>query len=240
MSGMMRANMRDMSRTCQRDLSRSLAVCAAGIIPRMLREEIIERVKGCLVARGIPQRKWATWLASVGLGRDLIRDWERKGPMPRVDTLATLADELKVPRGWLAYGEGTAIAASMQLVPLVSWVAASAFADPGQVDHLEPETDRLTVGDLAAGRYIALTVVGDSMNMIATDGSVIVIDLEQRALDPRGFYVFGNSEGHATFKRYMSSPPRLSPYSTNPIHEAIEIDSGFQVIGRVVRVLTWC
>ena len=75
------------------------------------------------------------------------------------------------------------------------------------------------------------------MDRIAPDGSTVVINISDRELRPRSFYVFRQSDS-ATFKRYMECPARLEPFSTNPTHEAIAIDNDIDVIGRAVRVIT--
>ena len=75
------------------------------------------------------------------------------------------------------------------------------------------------------------------MDRIAGDGSVVIANIADRELRPRGFFIFRHGDG-ATFKRYMDSPPRLEPFSNNPAHEAIALESDMQVIARAVRVIT--
>ena len=91
---------------------------------------------------------------------------------------------------------------------------------------------------LPPGDYLALRVVGDSMNLIAPEGAVIIVDRADTLLQPRGYYVFATPDhAEATFKRWMSRPDRLEPYSTNPAHEAIYLESPPTVIGRVRKVM---
>ncbi|QTL01935.1 S24 family peptidase [Aquabacter sp. L1I39] len=181
---------------------------------------------------------------AAGLGRDVIRDIHRKPKiLPRIDTLATLAVELGTTPEWLAFGRGAedpaALQASVRAIPLVSWVAASAFAAADVSAAPGEEWPTVEVAGLPAGDYFALTVQGDSMNRIAVHHSTIIVRRTDRTLVDRGFYVFVSEEG-STFKRYRAKdgPPRLEPYSTNSAHETIFPNGEVRVVGRVARVIT--
>ncbi|WP_088183986.1 LexA family protein [Sphingobium sp. Z007] len=81
----------------------------------------------------------------------------------------------------------------------------------------------------------ALTVEGDSMDLVVPDGSTIIIDPMDVDLWPGRYYVIENGEGETTFKQYEESPARLVPCSSNPAHEEIPISGGgFRVVGRVI------
>lgn len=121
-------------------------------------------------------------------------------------------------------------------IPIISWVAASSFADTPDVE-LNEEAPRLRMYGIKPGRYIALKVCGDSMDRVAPEGSIAIVDLQDRELFPRRCYIFQRETGGATFKRYMISPARLDPSSTNPAHLPIEMGPGIGVIGRVVKVI---
>lgn len=170
-----------------------------------------------------------------GHGPDLIRDWKReKAPLPRLDSLQKLAEVMGVKAGWLAFGDNFENRIVGREVPLISWVAASRYADTGDATSVE-DAPRIVVDSRITARAFALRVIGDSMNRIADEGAVIVVDPEQTDLLPRKYYVFASSEG-VTFKRYMAQPPRIEPFSTNTSHEALEITPDTRVIGRVVSV----
>lgn len=124
----------------------------------------------------------------------------------------------------------------VQLVPKISWVAASKMSDTG--DALDPaEAPKIATSDLPTGDWFALKVSGDSMNKIAPDGSVILINQKEQKLVNGAYYVFGD-RGAATFKQYASKPiPMLMPCSSNDVHKPIIPTKHFQVVGRVRRVL---
>jgi len=210
------------------------ATTASGNIPAMsttLKDQILRRIE-----RRLDELKLSANAAGIasGLGKDLIRDWRRSKALPRLDSLAKLAPVLKTSPEWLAYEVGPDSVRDVS-VPIVSWVAASRFVDVPQIlDASDAPT--LSVGDIGNGKHLALEVKGDSMNLVAPEGSKIVVALDQRELLPRRFYVF-IKDGSATFKRYMVGPERLDPFSTNGEHEALPIDETTAVIGRVVRVI---
>lgn len=122
-------------------------------------------------------------------------------------------------------------------VPLLSWVSAGRLAAQETVTAANVRKTLLATG-LPPGDWIALEVEGDSMNLVAPDGSIIFVDRSDDKMIVGRFYVFASEHGEATFKRYRSGPFRLQPYSTNPDHETIYPTTEMRVIGRVRRVLT--
>lgn len=122
-------------------------------------------------------------------------------------------------------------------VPLLSLVSASNLRD--QPTITETDIERwIKVADLPTGDWFALGVDGDSMNRIAPDGSVILVNRADHRLVDSRFYVFSAETGAATFKQYKRKPDRLQPYSTNPEHFSIPASDGIYVVGRVRRVIT--
>ncbi|MBB6308939.1 S24 family peptidase [Xanthobacter tagetidis] len=162
-----------------------------------------------------------------------VARWE-KGSLPARAILPQLAALAGMPEPEFFYGDGP-----VKTVPLVSWVAASGFAQMTPTHAVDAER-HLTIGDLPSGDYFALSVRGDSMDRVAPDAAIIIANRNEIELQHRKFYVF-ESRGETTFKRAMLRPRlRLDPYSTNPEHEPIfppEPES-VRVLGRVVRVIT--
>ena len=122
-------------------------------------------------------------------------------------------------------------------MPLVSWVAATGFSETTAVERGD-ELHYLPVPSLPRGDFLALRVVGDLMNLVAPEGSTIVVDRADTTLKPGNFYVFTTPDlSEATFKRWRTRPDRLEPYSTNPAHETIFLETSPTVIGRVRKVM---
>jgi SOS-response transcriptional repressor LexA len=187
----------------------------------------------------------------AGLERTFLSQLRRSpNRWPRVDNLQRICDALGLRMYWVTTGLGPRlvgehdVGADVAHVPMTSWeaplvssVAATSFAETGAVEG-GAELPRILAPGLPRGDYIALRVVGDSMNLIAPEGSIIVVDRADTALRPRAFYVFATPDhAEATFKRWMSKPDRLEPYSTNPAYETIFPDRPPVVIGRVRKVM---
>ncbi|WP_081740332.1 LexA family transcriptional regulator [Afipia sp. P52-10] len=122
-------------------------------------------------------------------------------------------------------------------VPLLSFVSAGRLAHQEGVKRTDIKKYVLAA-DLPRGDWIALEVMGDSMNLIAPEGSHIYVNRADDHLVNNAFYVFHTPEGDVTFKRYRAgAKPRLQPYSTNPDHETIHPTGELHVFGRVGRVV---
>lgn len=198
--------------------------------------ELRDRIRARLREIGKSARK-----ASLdgGLHRDAIRNILRaKSRNPRRDTLEGVARGLEwslealleLPTGGNVTQHGQPIVD----VPLISWVQAGALtetADPyaiGDAEEFIPIAHRRK-------SLIALRVQGASMNRVAPDGSVIIVDYADRTLVSGGYYVVKHGEG-ATFKRYRANPDRLEPDSTEPF-DTVFVHGELVVVGRVTQVV---
>ena len=174
-----------------------------------------------------------------GLHRDAIRNILRtKSKNPRRDTLDGLARgldwSLEELLGLPGHGNVSRIDEPVFDVPLISWVAAgqlSETADPYQTgdaaEYIAVTHKRNTL--------IALRVHGLSMNRIAPDGSMIIVDYADKVLTSGQYYVI-KLGGQATFKRYRSNPDRFEPDSTEP-QDTVFVDGETEVVGRVIQVV---
>lgn len=122
-------------------------------------------------------------------------------------------------------------------VPVISWVSAGALVMPDSNIDLDdcPLIDVCGLDE--TGDWIALRVVGDSMDRISPPDSVIIINRKDKRLVANACYVIADIEGKATYKRYRPSPKRFEPVSTNPDHEPIFPHRDPSVIGRVRMTL---
>lgn len=89
-----------------------------------------------------------------------------------------------------------------------------------------------------ADNPVALEVRGTSMNRVAPPRSFIVVDPAQRHPED-GWAVIALIGDEVTFKRYRDTngPIRLEPDSTDP-HETLYPANGFEILGRVIEVIT--
>lgn len=140
---------------------------------------------------------------------------------------------------WLYNGTGSMVEMpgkdDAQRVPIVSWVSAGQLMEAGEI---VPEDDEwVHTSGLRGSRYFATRVRGDSMDRYSPEGSVIIVDAEDRDPKPGKAYVF-SVDGETTYKLYEDDPViRLEPHSTNPFHKPIFPKDlrRLAVIGRVVR-----
>jgi SOS-response transcriptional repressor LexA len=197
-----------------------------------LKSQILERVEQRLKKLRISAR--AASLAAGG-SADIIRNWQNKPALPRIDTLAQMARALDVTPEWLTFGVGEDVT---QTIPLISWVSAGGMSLADTVQDVE-DARRIVVADLPDGDWVALKVEGDSMDRISPPDSTIVINRRDKKLVANGCYIFHDVDGSASYKRYRPSPDRFEPVSTNPVHQPLFPDPGNMpaIFGRVGRTL---
>jgi SOS-response transcriptional repressor LexA len=173
--------------------------------------------------------------------RDLLEDKKRSFNQAK---LPLVAQALEWTVAEVLGGAATPIAldrAAPKLVqvPLLDLVAAGKLRTPTSQIPVE-DVPLLAYADLGRGEFFALTVDGDSMDRISPDGSTIVVNKSDRALVSGKPYVFCH-RGETTFKIWRPEPPRLAPFSTNPVHEPIYVKSKAEgeklVVGRVKRTV---
>lgn len=149
-----------------------------------------------------------------------------------VDEAARYGRRFSVSPAWLLTGEGDPKGG----VPLLTWVSAGELmAEAGDIDM--SSVKRLQIPDLPPGDWIALQVVGDSMDRISPPESIIIVNRRDKRLVANACYVIAEEDGGATYKRYRPNPDRFEPVSVNPAHEAHFPNSTPRIIGRVKRTM---
>jgi SOS-response transcriptional repressor LexA len=119
-------------------------------------------------------------------------------------------------------------------IPLIGLAGAGNW-----IEAIEETKERIWVPREAhaVGRF-AVEVVGQSMNLVLPEGTLAVINPEDRDLFVGKMYLLRNSEGEATIKRYRADPARFEPVSDDPTFEAFSVGSSdFRVIGRVTYAM---
>lgn len=165
----------------------------------------------------------------AGLSTTYVWRMERGERNVSLKNLQKLADALGVAPSDLIESKPVAD------VPILSWVSAGMMA---RDDVQQDVVGEIRMSDLdPRGEWMALRVEGDSMDRISPPGSLILVDLTDKALVPNACYIITDSDSQATYKRFRSNPPRFEPVSTNPSHQPIFPDGEPAVIGRVRRSL---
>ncbi|WP_232475890.1 LexA family protein [Flavisphingomonas formosensis] len=127
-------------------------------------------------------------------------------------------------------GGGEPAAPALRSIPLLGAVPAGGFREA------VPESGRRhAIADPDTPPHaFALVVSGDSMDLIAPEGTIVVIDPDDKALWPGWRYVVQTADGDTTFKEYQEGPARLVPCSSNPAHKEIVLGAEpITIIGRV-------
>ena len=149
--------------------------------------------------------------------------------------LFDLAQVLGVDFKWMV-GEGGVeqIRDKVTRVPVISWVQAGVLVaanDP----YVPCDAEDWIPVTHCHENLIALHVRGDSMNRVAGDGSIIIVDLDDRDAADGKHFVF-RLDGEATFKTYREGPPvLLEPQSDDLSFQPIEPEDGAEIVGRVIR-----
>lgn len=228
--------MRVFIRNCQRRFIRLEKVNIAGNIPRM-EDDLPQRIRARLKEIRKSARK-----ASLETGKsgDLLRGiLSGKNKSLNTENAALLAAVLGVSVDWFTSGHGNIAppggspAQPKIRVPLISWVSAGAMSFPDVSEELIGWVEEAGLG--SNGDWIALRVVGDSMDRISPPDSIIFVDRNDKALVPNACYVISNGDGEATYKRFRPNPMRFEPVSTNPAHEPIYPTREPLIVGRVKK-----
>lgn len=212
-----------------------------GIIPHMS-ELDKTRLKAAIKERGESYRSLSL---KVGTNDSLVKDiLGAKTANPRMDTLQKIAGQLGYPVAYFMKGSdiepprpAKPQRSGARPVPIIDWVAAGQLAD--NVSQLPPESETIEISGLPPGDYFGTKARGDSMNRVAPDDSLLIVNRADRELVRGRRYIF-SSRGKTTFKRFGGKDPyRLEPESWNPANEPIYPRDGetWEVIGRVTMVI---
>ena len=150
------------------------------------------------------------------------------------------AKKFKVNIEWLLTGKGQKEAMVEPLlavsVPLLSWVSAGKMALEDVSDAYIGSVEQ--AGLDPKGDWIALKVVGTSMDRISPPQSVILVNRKDKRLVNNACYVISDGgDGSATYKRFRGNPSRFEPVSTEADHETIFPDNEPIIVGRVRRTI---
>ena len=122
----------------------------------------------------------------------------------------------------------------IRTIPLLGDVPA------GRFDWREQQTGRQVAVDRETPRRAyALKVMGDSMDLVAPEGTTLIIDPDDVELWPGRKYIVRTQDGRTTFKEFQPDPARLVPCSSNDEHRDILLGSEpIDVLGRVFSYIT--
>lgn len=123
-------------------------------------------------------------------------------------------------------------------VPVIDEVTAGNLRTPNS-QLPEKEWKKVAASGLPPSEYFALKVVGNSMDRFSPEGSLIIVDRNDRRLVSGKAYVFMVND-ETTYKLwYDGDPPQLDAASTDPTHRSrpVKRRRDLAVIGRVRRTM---
>lgn len=185
-----------------------------------------------------PTEAWRANQRALGFSQDLvISNCNGNRPISKKAAAAYAKVFGRTP-GWYLYGDDEIESRSSYKIPMVSMVSASKMRGRDGVMPADIEK-HIHLDDLPKGDWIALTVEGDSMNRVAPEGSVLIVNRADNTLLDGKYYIFSLDGGEATFKTYRRDPERLQPFSTNPDHMSIPVtpELDIYIFGRVRRII---
>lgn len=214
--------------------------------------ERYERIAKAIAASG--KRKSEIALA-CGVSASAVTQWvsgESKSMKP--ENIYALAKATGFQAKWLAIGEGpekelasesnvqpVAQPTLMYRYPLISWVAAGAWAEA--VEPFPPGfSDRYEVSDYEAkGPAFWLEVKGDSMTSPVgpsiAEGTLILVDTEADAFHGKLVIAKLGDSNEATFKKLVEDGGRKYLKPLNPAYPTEVCTEDCRILGVVVRAL---
>ncbi len=174
-----------------------------------------------------------------GLHRDAIRNILRaKSKNPRRDTLEGIARGLNWTMEELLDLPGQPNVSNFDKpifdVPLISWVTAGELRETSDPYEAGDAEQHIPVSH-KRNTLIALRVHGNSMNRVAPEDTLIIVDYADKYLISGRYYVV-KLDVKATFKRYRGDPNRLEPDSTEDF-DTFFVDKELEVVGRVIQTI---
>ena len=156
----------------------------------------------------------------------------------QIDEVRAFAEILEVPVIEILYrAELWDAPPSVVLAPVINSVEAGEFVDTTPDEP--PSAEHSIVVEHPAKTVFALRIEGDSMDRVAPENSLIVVDYSMKKAEDGELFVF-RRHGEATFKRFRKdkSGAWLEPDSTNPRHTPLFPGNGelIEVIGRVIEI----
>ncbi len=142
-------------------------------------------------------------------------------------------DEMDRIRAELASDEGAPRGEGLRSIPSLGEVPAGGYDAREQRGG-----QREWVPNDLPPRAYALTIKGDSMDLIAADGSKVIVDPDDKSLWPGDRYIIRSDDGGTTFKEYQEGPARLLPCSSNDAHKEILLGgTPIYIEGRVIKYI---
>ncbi len=127
-------------------------------------------------------------------------------------------------------------------IPIISQSQAGELSLPMRINQFIDNNDGTIFYEGNPSGKFAVRAEGGSMNRIAQDGSVLIVDTNDSLPIDGQCYIFQSADGKdSTFKRFRRGPERLEPYSTFSAYEDMPMRSDspnedWNCVGRVIEI----
>tara|TARA_R110002012_G_C11673164_1_gene613281 strand:+ start:455 stop:1045 length:591 start_codon:yes stop_codon:yes gene_type:complete len=192
---------------------------------------IADNLKRLREAAGLSQLRLAK---KSGVSQQLISQIEN-GKNTSTKALPALAAAIgcKVYDIDPSYAEGTG---SGRAVPLASIDLLARVAREG-LTAVPEDLERVSVGGLGEGEWIALRTMDDALDLIAPEGALLIANLADTAMEDRRFYLFYDEEQGTVFYRWFIHG-HLETYSSRPRFGPISLRKSLRPLARISMAIT--
>ena len=185
----------------------------------------------------------------LGVSQPTVANWESAVHDPRQLMLARIAEALEVKVGWLSGGERAPadtgkhpadayLRRGLFHVPVISMEDAASLLDAQDANIHEMAIDYIVV-TASGNRMFALFSQDDAMSLLFPGNTLVVVDYSRRSPSDGEIVLVRMDDGVPLLRRWRENPSRLEPYSSDPGHETIYVDSLEQVVGTVAVSIRW-
>lgn len=207
----------------------------------------MDRIEQVLKEKGISNPEFQK---KLGIQSQHWNNWKKRGVPYKM--LFPIAEELGLNIDWLAHGKGKKYSDRLQeshadyidvisgLVPLISWVKASSWAESIENYAIEDVEKWLPCPEKHSKSTYALKVIGDSMtspylgNISYPDGTFIYVDPEREVVNGSKVIAKVTNKNEVTFKVYREDAGKKWLMPLNPVYEKIEFIEGMTICGVVI------
>lgn len=213
-------------------------------------QDIVRRVLGLLKKKGLSREAACR---AAGLGKDTIRDWQRRPDVkPTMKSLTALAEVLNTTPEYLAFrvkSEGSSEQEPGPVGPRILGIVAAGTWREVDSPPDEPRGDAPFALDhrFPADAQYGLTVVGESINRIAMPNDILhCVNIEKAGLQPRenDLVIVERTRAQAgiqetTAKLYVpqSRHIELRPDSDDKAFQSIRVPKGVKKDGEQIAVV---
>lgn len=210
-------------------------------------EEVMERV-GAIVEKDIGQRPYDKDIAeALSMTRTQYSNAKKRGSVP-LEKVANYCALKRVSLSWVLFEQSSAmLEENTDSIFKVRYLAKiNSSAGGGALNDDTDESSYLSVdrnyinklGVKNANNLEAINVLGDSMESTISDGSIVLLDRNQKELDRRGIFVMNTPYG-VFIKRIGINPAGgVDLISDNKYYETQTLPfEDVTIIGKVVGAL---